>query len=100
MAISSENVLVSRLKMPKVTISGTNYEPTLKAGKVTNATGYEFWHSLDGVTWTKEQKSTSNTFKMSYDPYEEHYYRVRAYRTEGSKTYASDFKIVYPYDFE
>jgi hypothetical protein len=94
------NVLTTKLKKPTVSTSGTIYSPTLEVKKVSQATGYEFYHSNDNTTWTKEQKSTSLTFEKEYDESETHYYRVRAYKKIDKKTYYSDFAYVSIEDFK
>ena len=85
------SVLVSKLRQPTATATGTAYSPVITVNKVPKADGYEFYHSTDGETWTKEQKSTSLTFKKTYDENDKHYYRVRAYKVIKNKTYYSNY---------
>jgi hypothetical protein len=95
-----KNLVTRRLKAPVVQTAGTIYHPTLTISKVDEATGYEIYHSLDNVNWTKEQKSTSRKFKKTYSEDDNHYYRVRAYKTINNKTYYSNFTYVNSEDFK
>ena len=66
----------------------------LKWSKVSGATAYQIYRSTDGEGWERiksvNSKTTSYTDK-SLKKGKKYYYKVRAYRKAGSKTYYGDF---------
>ena len=98
-AYFEKTITATKLRTPTVTTSGTIYSPKLTVTAVPQAEGYEFYHSFDEIEWTKEQKSTKTSFKKTYDEFDTHYYKVRAYKVIGTKTYYSDYVYIDEYDF-